>query len=56
MSLLSTYRLAYDTSDRLDEIGYGAGGERPERSSLFARDSIGQLLAKVNHDARQAVE
>ncbi|MBS6041003.1 MAG: RHS repeat protein, partial [Pseudomonas sp.] len=38
---------------RLDEIGYGESGERPERSTLFERDAIGRLLAKVNGDARQ---
>ncbi|HDS1130710.1 TPA: RHS repeat protein [Stenotrophomonas maltophilia] len=38
---------------RLDEIGYGESGERPERSTLFERDAIGRLMAKVNRDARQ---
>uniref|UniRef100_UPI0021D9D696 DUF6531 domain-containing protein n=1 Tax=Pseudomonas sp. RIT-PI-S TaxID=3035295 RepID=UPI0021D9D696 len=39
---------------RVDEIGYGERGERPERSTEFERDPIGRLLAKVNQDARQA--
>ncbi|WP_028626050.1 RHS repeat-associated core domain-containing protein [Pseudomonas plecoglossicida] len=38
---------------RLDEIGYGERGERPERHTLFERDPIGRLVAKLNRDARQ---
>ncbi|PVZ37268.1 YD repeat-containing protein [Pseudomonas sp. CC120222-01a] len=52
-----TRRFSYDTGGhlvRLDEIGYGESGERPERSTLFERDAIGRLLAKANRDARQA--
>ncbi len=51
-----TRRFSYDAGGhlvRLDEIGYGESGERPERSTLFERDAIGRLLAKVNRDARQ---
>ncbi|WP_160297757.1 hypothetical protein [Pseudomonas sp. 10-1B] len=29
---------------RLDEIGYGEGGERPKRNTLFERDAIGRLI------------
>ncbi len=49
-------RFSYDAGGhliRLDEIGYGENGERPERHTLFERDAIGRLLAKVNRDARQ---
>ncbi|MEN4825192.1 RHS repeat-associated core domain-containing protein [Pseudomonas sp. P39-UII1] len=38
---------------RLDEIGYGERGEQPERHTLFKRDPIGRLVAKLNRDARQ---
>ncbi len=38
---------------RLDEIGYGENAERPERHTLFERDAIGRLIAKLNSDARQ---
>jgi RHS repeat-associated protein len=38
---------------RLDEIGYGDNAERPERHTLFERDSIGRLIAKLNRDAQQ---
>ncbi|EKT4525033.1 RHS domain-containing protein, partial [Pseudomonas putida] len=41
---------------RLDEIGYGERGERPERETLFERDAIGRLIAKLNRDARQDFE
>ncbi|WP_409202104.1 RHS repeat-associated core domain-containing protein [Pseudomonas asiatica] len=40
----------------MDEIGYGDNGERPERNTLFERDAIGRLMAKVNRDARQDFE
>jgi YD repeat-containing protein len=33
--------------------GYDETGERPDRSTLFERDAIGRLTAKVNCDARQ---
>ncbi len=33
--------------------GYDETGERPDRSTLFERDAIGRLMAKVNRDARQ---
>ena len=54
-----TPRFSYDAGGnlvRLDEIGYGENGERPERNTLFERDAIGRLLAKVNRDARQDFE
>ncbi len=54
-----TRRFSYDAGGnlvRLDEIGYGESGERPERNTLFERDAIGRLLAKVNRDARQDFE
>ncbi|UBM24394.1 DUF6531 domain-containing protein [Pseudomonas sp. p1(2021b)] len=38
---------------RLDEIGYGENAERPERHTLFERDTIGRLIAKINRDASQ---
>jgi len=38
---------------QVDEIGYGERGERPQRHTVFERDSIGRLLAKLNADARQ---
>ena len=38
---------------RLDEIGYGENGEQPQRETLFERDPIGRLRAKLNRDARQ---
>ncbi|MFV3383177.1 RHS repeat-associated core domain-containing protein [Pseudomonas sp. NY15354] len=38
---------------RLHEIGYGERGERPERETLFERDAIGRLIAKINRDANQ---
>ncbi|MCI0915354.1 RHS domain-containing protein [Pseudomonas putida] len=38
---------------RLDEIGYGENGEQPQRETLFERDPIGRLMAKLNRDARQ---
>ncbi|WP_430316909.1 RHS repeat-associated core domain-containing protein, partial [Pseudomonas sp. p1(2021b)] len=37
---------------RLDEIGYGERGERPERCTMFERDAIGRLMVKINDDAR----
>ncbi|MFJ4065893.1 RHS repeat-associated core domain-containing protein [Pseudomonas sp. NPDC089996] len=51
-----TRRFSYDVGGhltRLDEIGYGEKGERPERHTLFERDAIGRLIAKVNSDAQQ---
>jgi len=54
-----TRRFSYDAGGhllRLDEIGYGETGERPERSTLFERDAIGRLTAKVNRDARHPFE
>ncbi|WDY57004.1 RHS repeat-associated core domain-containing protein [Pseudomonas sp. PSKL.D1] len=50
-----TRRFSYDVAGqltRLDEVGCGDQGERPERSTLFERDAIGRLLAKVTDDAR----
>jgi YD repeat-containing protein len=38
---------------QVDETGYGERGERPQRRTEFERDRIGQLLAKLNADARQ---
>ena len=38
---------------RVDEIGYGERGERPQRHTEFERDPIGRLLAKLNANARQ---
>ncbi|MGE7989475.1 RHS repeat-associated core domain-containing protein [Pseudomonas sp. NPDC089554] len=54
-----TRRFTYNTGGyltRLDEIGYGENAERPERDTVFERDAIGRLLAKVNRDARQTFE
>ncbi|MCE0853984.1 RHS domain-containing protein, partial [Pseudomonas asiatica] len=54
-----TRRFGYDAGGhlvRMDEIGYGDNGERPERNTLFERDAIGRLMAKVNRDARQDFE
>ena len=51
-----TRRFTYNVGGhltRLDEIGYGERGERPERHTLFERDPIGRLVAKINSDARQ---
>ncbi len=51
-----TRRFTYNVGGhltRLDEIGYGERGERPERHTLFERDPIGRLIAKLNRDARQ---
>ena len=51
-----TRRFSYDIAGhltRLDEIGYGERGERPERQTLFERDKIGRLIAKLNGDAKQ---
>ena len=51
-----TRRFTYNVGGhltRLDEIGYGERGERPERHTLFERDPIGRLVAKLNRDARQ---
>ncbi|QOJ91679.1 MULTISPECIES: RHS repeat-associated core domain-containing protein [Pseudomonas] len=51
-----TRRFSYDVGGhltRLDEIGYGENAERPERHTLFERDAIGRLIAKLNSDARQ---
>ncbi|MET3052349.1 RHS repeat-associated core domain-containing protein [Pseudomonas alkylphenolica] len=51
-----TRRFSYNEGGhltRVDEIGYGERGERPERSTVFERDAIGRLLAKLNNDARQ---
>ncbi|MGF6393561.1 RHS repeat-associated core domain-containing protein [Pseudomonas plecoglossicida] len=54
-----TRRFSYNDGGhlvRLNEIGYGENGERPERDTLFERDAIGRLIAKINHDARQNFE
>jgi YD repeat-containing protein len=54
-----TRRFAYNAGGhlaRLDEIGYGERGERPARHTLFERDAIGRLMAKLNNDARQDFE
>ncbi|UXH42316.1 RHS domain-containing protein [Pseudomonas promysalinigenes] len=51
-----TRRFSYNLGGhltRLDEIGYGENAERPERHTLFERDTIGRLVAKINRDARQ---
>ena len=51
-----TRRFSYDVGGhltRLDEIGYGENAERPERYTLFERDAIGRLIAKLNSDAQQ---
>ncbi|HEN8736831.1 TPA: RHS repeat protein [Pseudomonas putida] len=51
-----TRRFSYDVGGhltRLDEIGYGENAERPERHTLFERDAIGRLVAKINRDASQ---
>ncbi|WP_455843128.1 hypothetical protein, partial [Lelliottia jeotgali] len=50
-----TRRFSYDTGGhltRLDGIGYGENGEQPQRETLFERDPIGRLMAKLNRDAR----
>ncbi|HYQ51676.1 MAG TPA: type IV secretion protein Rhs, partial [Pseudomonas sp.] len=54
-----TRRFSYNEGGhlvRLDEIGCGDNGERPERDTLFERDAIGRLIAKINRDARQDFE
>ncbi len=51
-----TRRFSYNVGGhltRLDEIGYGEHAERPERHTLFERDAIGRLVAKINRDASQ---
>ncbi|MDY7073089.1 Protein RhsD [Pseudomonas hunanensis] len=51
-----TRRFSYNVGGhltRLDEIGYGENAERPERHTLFERDAIGRLIAKLNRDASQ---
>ena len=51
-----TRRFSYNVGGhltRLDEIGYGENAERPERHTLFERDAIGRLVAKLNSDAQQ---
>ena len=51
-----TRRFSYNVGGhltRLDEIGYGEHAERPERHTLFERDAIGRLIAKINSDATQ---
>ncbi|UBM24390.1 RHS domain-containing protein [Pseudomonas sp. p1(2021b)] len=51
-----TRRFSYNVGGhltRLDEIGYGENAERPERHTLFERDTIGRLVAKINRDASQ---
>ncbi|WP_085679622.1 MULTISPECIES: RHS repeat-associated core domain-containing protein [unclassified Pseudomonas] len=51
-----TRRFSYNVGGhltRLDEIGYGENAERPERHTLFERDSIGRLIAKLNRDSQQ---
>ncbi len=54
-----TRRFSYNEGGhltRVDEIGYGENGERPQRETLFERDAIGRLIAKLNRDARQQYE
>ena len=51
-----TRRFSYNVGGhltRLDEIGYGENAERPERHTLFERDSIGRLVGKINLDSQQ---
>ena len=51
-----TRRFSYNVGGhltRLDEIGYGENAERPERHTLFERDAISRLIAKLNSDAQQ---
>ncbi len=51
-----TRRFSYNVGGhltRLDEIGYGENAERPERHTLFERDSIGRLVGKINRDSQQ---
>ncbi len=51
-----TRRFSYNVGGhltRLDEIGYGENAVRPERHTLFERDAIGRLVAKINRDASQ---
>ncbi len=48
-------RFSYDIAGhliRLDEIGYGENGERPERHTEFERDTIGRLISKTNTDGQ----
>ncbi|MBA1188051.1 type IV secretion protein Rhs [Pseudomonas entomophila] len=50
-----TRRFAYNVSGhliRLDEIGYGENGERPERHTEFERDTIGRLISRTNTDGQ----
>jgi RHS repeat-associated protein len=54
-----TRRFSYNEGGyltRVDEIGYGENGEQPQRETLFERDAIGRLIAKLNRDARQQYE
>lgn len=37
-------------------LGQSRLGERPERKTLFERDAIGRLIAKLNRDVRQDFE
>ncbi|CAI3797792.1 putative deoxyribonuclease RhsA [Pseudomonas sp. MM221] len=51
-----TRRFSYNAGGhltRLDEIGYGENAERPERHTLFERDTLGRLVAKINRDTSQ---
>ncbi|MFK3908533.1 RHS repeat-associated core domain-containing protein [Pseudomonas monteilii] len=50
-----TRRFSYDIAGhliRLDEIGYGENGERPERHTEFERDTIGRLISRTNTDGQ----
>ncbi|MFJ1337603.1 RHS repeat-associated core domain-containing protein [Pseudomonas caricapapayae] len=54
-----TRRFSYNEGGyltRVDDIGYGENGERPQRETLFERDAIGRLIAKLNNDTRQQYE
>jgi len=44
-------QVQYNADHRV--IGYGENAERPERHTLFERDAIGRLIAKINRDASQ---
>jgi len=37
----------------ISQTGYGENSEQPQRETLFERDPIGRLMAKLNRDARQ---
>ncbi|BBH44889.1 hypothetical protein KU43P_13660 [Pseudomonas sp. KU43P] len=54
-----TRRFSYNAGGhliRLDETGYGENAEQPERHTLFERDAIGRLVAKITRDAHQAFD